>query len=109
MDFKSKTMRILITGATGFIGSDLSAELIDKGHQIHYLTTSKDKIKQEESYKGFLWNPAKNEMDLKSLEGVEAIINLAGHTINCKWNQTNKALILNSRSEEHTSELQSRP
>lgn len=90
-------MRILITGATGFIGSDLSAELIDKGHQIHYLTTSKDKIKQKENYKGFLWNPAKNEMDLKSLEGVEAIINLAGHTINCKWNQTNKALILNSR------------
>lgn len=90
-------MKVLISGATGFIGSDLSSLLIDQGYTVHYLTTSKRKIEQKENYKGFLWNPAKNQIDLKCLEDVEAIVNLAGHTINCKWNATNKALIINSR------------
>jgi len=34
-------MTILITGATGLIGTELSQQLVQSGHTIHYLTTSK--------------------------------------------------------------------
>lgn len=90
-------MRVLVTGATGFIGKDLCESLLQNGHQIHYLTTAKHKIESEQNYQGFLWDPAKKEVDFNAFKGVEAIINLAGHTINCSWNSTNKAWILNSR------------
>ncbi len=90
-------MKILVTGATGFIGKDLCEKLLNEGHQIHYLTTSKTKLINKKNYEGFLWDPAKTELDTAALKEVDAIINLAGHTINCKWNKANKALILNSR------------
>ncbi|HUH25531.1 MAG TPA: TIGR01777 family oxidoreductase [Flavobacterium sp.] len=90
-------MKILITGATGFIGSALTSVLLHKGHQVHYLTTSTEKIEQKENYKGFLWNPEQHTINEKCFDGVEAIVNLAGHTINCKWTNANKKQILNSR------------
>lgn len=90
-------MKILVTGATGFIGKDLCEKLLNEGHQIHYLTTSKTKLINKKNYEGFLWDPAKTELDTAALKEVDAIINLAGHTINCQWNTTNKAWILNSR------------
>src|SRR5690554_8154942 len=100
MDSKSKAMKVLISGATGFIGSDLSSLLIDQGYTVHYLTTSKRKIEQKENYKGFLWNPAKNQIDLKCLEGVEAIVNLAGHTINCRSEERRVGKECKSLSEQ---------
>ena len=92
-------MRILVTGANGFVGSALCALLLSEGHEIHYLTTSYKKIKNTTNYKGFLWKPHSNEIDLACLDGVEVVVNLAGHTINCKWTERNKALIYNSRMD----------
>ena len=56
-------MTILITGATGLIGSSLSKKLLDKGFTIHYLTTSKNKLENKPNYKGFYWNPNQKEID----------------------------------------------
>ena len=74
-------MTILITGATGLIGSALSKNLIAKGDTIHYLTTSKDKLENKPNYKGFYWNPTTKEIDQTCFDGVEVIIMLAGATI----------------------------
>lgn len=92
-------MKILVTGANGFVGSALCALLLSKGYEINYLTTSYKKIKNTPNFKGFLWKPHNNEIDLTCLKGVEVIVNLAGHTINCKWTKRNKALIYDSRME----------
>ncbi len=90
-------MKVLITGATGFIGTALCSYLIKNNHSVHYLVTDAADIKDKENYKGFLWNPEKDEIDLNSLDQVDAIVNLAGHTINCAWTEENKNQIHNSR------------
>lgn len=90
-------MKVLVTGATGFIGTALCSHLLKNNHLVHYLVTDAADIKDKENYKGFLWNPEKNEIDLNSLVDVGAIVNLAGHTINCKWTDENKKAIHDSR------------
>lgn len=90
-------MRVLITGATGFIGSALCDELLRKKYQVNYLTMSTDELTETSNICSFLWNPSKNEIDLNCLKGVDVIVNLAGHTINCKWSVFNKKQILQSR------------
>lgn len=90
-------MKILVTGATGFIGTALCSHLLKHNHSVHYLVTNAKDIKDKENYKGFLWNPEKNEIDLNSLEQVDVIVNLAGHTINCAWTEENKKAIHDSR------------
>lgn len=90
-------MKVLITGATGFIGTALCAHLLKHNHSVHYLVTNAKDIKDTENYKGFLWNPEKNEIDLNSLDQVDVIVNLAGHTINCAWTEENKKAIHDSR------------
>lgn len=90
-------MKILVTGATGFIGTALCSHLLKHNHSVHYLVTNAKDIKDTENYKGFLWNPEKNEIDLNSLDQVDVIVNLAGHTINCAWTEENKKAIHDSR------------
>jgi len=90
-------MRVLITGATGFIGSALCDELLRKKYQVNYLTMSTDELIETSDSRSFLWNPSKNEIDLNCLKGVDAIVNLAGYTINCHWSVSNKKQILESR------------
>lgn len=90
-------MKVLITGATGFIGTALCSHLLKNNHSLHYLVTDAADIKDKDNYKGFLWNPEKNEIDLNSLDQVDVIVNLAGHTINCAWTEENKKAIHDSR------------
>lgn len=90
-------MTVLITGATGLVGSRITAQCRERNWTVHYLTTSKEKIVSEPGYKGFYWDPSKGDMDMACFEGVNAIINLAGANIAQRWTSSNKELILNSR------------
>ena len=90
-------MRILITGATGLIGSELVSLLLQNGISIHYLTTSKHKIENQPNYKGFFWNPEQGIIDENCLMGVDAIIHLAGATIAKRWTKCYKQGIIESR------------
>ena len=90
-------MRVLVTGATGLIGSHLVKNLLEKGYKVNYLTTKKSKLKQEKNYQGFLWNPKRDKIDTSCLEGVEKIFHLAGAPINKRWTKKQKKIIYNSR------------
>lgn len=92
-------MKVLITGATGLIGSALVKLCHSEGVFVHYFTTRKDKIEDRENYKGFYWNPKNNEIDTKAFEGVNAIISLAGASISKRWTSSYKKEILNSRTK----------
>ncbi|MET7028131.1 TIGR01777 family oxidoreductase [Sediminicola luteus] len=90
-------MKILITGATGLVGSAIVELCHKKNFDVNYLSTSKSKIVSNPNYKGFYWNPSKGEIDLECFEGVTSIINLAGVSISKRWTESNKQAILNSR------------
>ena len=92
-------MKILITGATGLIGTELVALFLQNGIAVHYLTTSKSKIKSQLNYQGFYWNPSQGMIDENALMGVDAVIHLAGAPVNQRWNEKGKDAILRSRIE----------
>ena len=92
-------MRVLITGATGLIGSELSRLCREKGIKVNYLTTSKSKVKKEDDYKGFFWDPNTKEIENGCLEGVKTVIHLAGASIAEPWSDSYKRKIIKSRTE----------
>lgn len=96
-------MRILITGATGLIGTEIVKQCHNQNIDVNYLTTSKSKLSNADHYKGFLWNPSKNEIDVECLKDVEAIIHLVGASISKRWTEAYKKTIVLSRIQ--TSQL----
>lgn len=89
--------KILITGATGLIGSEFVRLCHENDIAVNYLTTSKEKIKNEPNYQGFYWNPLKGEIDIKAFEDVTAIVNLVGSPIAKRWTKKYKQTIFDSR------------
>ena len=90
-------MKILITGATGLIGSQIVEDCLKRNIKINFLTTSKRKINSLSNCRGFYWNPKKNFIDLSCFEGVSVIINLSGASIFRFWTKKNKRIIISSR------------
>lgn len=90
-------MKVLITGATGLVGTELVSMLLKSGYHVNYLTTSKGKVQHNEKYNGFLWNPDKGEIDQRCIDGVGSIVHLAGASIGKRWTSKYKQEILESR------------
>lgn len=89
--------KILISGATGLIGSELVKLCLAQGMSVNYLTTRKEKIRSESRYNGFFWNPEKGIIDTNAFTGVTAIVHLAGVPISHRWTEKYKQLIIDSR------------
>ncbi len=88
----SKT--ILLAGGTGLIGKRLQVLLRKKGYTVRLLTR-KPKNKGEYS-----WDPLQNKIDDEALQGVDAIVNLAGEGIaDGRWTAERKRLLVRSRVE----------
>jgi|SRR6056300_911970 len=90
-------MRLLITGATGLVGSRLVEQCLANGHQVHYLSTRSSQLDRFEKAQGFMWNPLEGTIDINCFEGVDTVINLAGSSISKPWTKKNRKLILESR------------
>jgi uncharacterized protein (TIGR01777 family) len=85
--------KIAVTGASGLIGSALVAQLKSDGHEVQKIVRRPVRTADEVS-----WNPIKGEIDLQSLEGVDAIFHLAGAGVGDKrWTAAYRSEILNSR------------
>jgi len=90
-------MKVLITGATGMVGSEIVKLCQKENIAVNYLTTSKEKIKAEKNYQGFYWNPQKGEIDKECIDGVDKIINLVGASVSKPWTTSHKKAIIDSR------------
>ncbi len=87
---------ILITGASGLIGTRLTEMLLQKGHQVSHLGRTK---KNNGQIKSFTWNVDQHQMDEDALQGIDTIIHLAGAGVADKrWTEKRKREILESRT-----------
>ncbi|MEI8066888.1 MAG: TIGR01777 family oxidoreductase [Actinomycetes bacterium] len=85
--------RIAISGASGLIGTALVGHLRSEGHTVQRFVRRDAKSPDEIS-----WDPIAGTVDLHALEGVNAVIHLAGAGVGDKrWTPKYKATILNSR------------
>lgn len=88
-------MKLIIAAGTGFLGQVLTHHLQSEFNDIVILTRGKTKLKNNIRY--IHWN-AKTMTGWESeLEHADVLINLAGKSVDCRYNEENKAEILASR------------
>ena len=91
-------MKILITGATGLIGTQIINDALSQGIEVNFLTTQQIKTVNEDKLKGYYWNPESSYIEnLECFEKVDTLIHLAGSRIDKKWSKSYKSKILQSR------------
>ncbi len=89
-------MRIVVTGATGFIGQSLVRRLASEGHDVHILIRKpRTGLPPQISYS--IWDAEQNDPPVSALEGAEAVIHLAGEPIGQRWTEGTKRRIRSSR------------
>ena len=93
-------MKLVVAGATGFIGSILCGRLLEKGHTLTLLTRSAPQDASTQQKRWLHWTPDTSGVWEKAVEGVDGVINLSGEPIAAKrWTPQQKRRILRSRLE----------
>ena len=86
-------MKIVVSGASGLIGTQLVAKLSSSGHEVVRLVRRSPKPGEIQ------WNPKSGTLDAAALEGVDAVIHLSGAGIGDKrWTDGYRKEILDSRT-----------
>jgi uncharacterized protein (TIGR01777 family) len=86
-------MRVLVAGASGFIGTELCSQLAEDGHTVVKLVRRTPAVENE-----FGWSPDDHVIDERALKGVDVVVNLAGASVGrIPWSRRYKGEILYSR------------
>ncbi|MDJ0522021.1 MAG: TIGR01777 family oxidoreductase [Planctomycetota bacterium] len=88
----SRPLKVVITGASGFLGRTLVPFLTTGGHEVVTLARG--------DREGPSWDPAAGRLDPALLEGADAVIHLAGENVaGGRWSAARKERILRSRTD----------
>jgi uncharacterized protein (TIGR01777 family) len=86
-------MKIVIPGGSGQVGTVLARSFHKRGDEVVVL--SRKPI--NEAWRGVQWDGETLGDWVSEIEGVDALINLAGQSVNCRYNDHNRRLIKDSR------------
>lgn len=90
---RDSTLRVLIAGGSGFIGTELRRQLTSAGHTTQRLVRRPPRSDDE-----LTWAPDAKIIDFRVLENVDAVVNLSGASLNrVPWTTGYRARILRSR------------
>lgn len=88
--------RILITGASGLVGTRLTQMLLERGHEVSHLGRSK----RSGSIKSFVWDVERGTVDAEAFQNIDAVVHLAGASVAEKrWTKKRKKELLESRTK----------
>lgn len=91
-------MRVLVTGASGFLGSAVCDALLARGDETVGLTRDPQRSRQgNPTVTWHAWNPAAERPPASALEGVDGVVNLVGEPIDQRWTEAAKQRIRDSR------------
>ena len=88
-------MKIIIAGGSGFLGKVLSSHFVKKGYQVVVLTRQHQLDTEKVRYEK--WDGRSLGPWARQLEGADALINLTGKSVDCRYTEPNKQLIYDSR------------
>jgi hypothetical protein len=92
-------MQIAVTGSSGLIGTALRAALRDDGHDVVRVVRSAPAPAPPDGARTVLWDPAAGEIDAAGLDGVDAVVHLAGAGVgDHRWTDEYKREIHDSRT-----------
>ena len=87
--------RIILAGGSGFLGHVLARHFLASGYDVVILTrTPKPRA---DGVREIAWDGETPGDWTRELEGAEAVINLAGRSVNCRYHERNRKIILDSR------------
>jgi uncharacterized protein len=91
-------MRVLVTGATGLIGSDLCDALLARGDEVVGLTRDPDRARSTNpTVTWHAWRPTTETPPPAALDGIDGVVNLVGEEINQRLTDEAKVRIRESR------------
>lgn len=88
--------KIILAGGTGTIGLILQQHFAERGDEVVVLTRKPER-KQHPQARLIGWDGRSIGDWSKEFDGADAVINLAGRSVDCRYTDRNKALILHSR------------
>lgn len=91
----NKQRKIVIPGGSGFIGQAMAKHFVQQGDEVVILTRSQNRRQDGVQY--IQWDGKSLGAWTEAFEGADAIINMAGRTVNCRYNAKNKQQIYDSR------------
>jgi hypothetical protein len=91
---RKDAMRVLISGASGLIGQELSSLLSGRGHEVRRLVRDPVKLRPGD----VAWQPA-SHLEAARIAGFDVIVHLAGKPVTALWTHKAKAEIRASRIE----------
>lgn len=86
-------LRVAVTGATGLLGSALIPFLTTGGHEVIPIVRGQPRSGQ------IGWDPAAGRLDPEELEGMDAVVHLAGENVGTRWTSDKKRRIAESRTQ----------
>ena len=91
-------MRVLVTGASGFLGSAVCDALLARGDETVGLTRDPERARQgNPTVTWHAWSPAAERPPASALDGVDGVVNLVGEPIDQRWTEAAKQRIRDSR------------
>lgn len=93
VDRKPKRLRVLVSGASGLIGTELTGQLRSAGHAVRTLVRREPTTADESQ-----WEPAAGEIDADVVASADAVVNLSGASLSrLPWTPRYRRTLLSSR------------